>query len=126
MRKKASRFTDSDQAAPVDEYKEVRVSAAEYHQDKLDEFRAKMKEKLRNQFRNSFVQKGALTFNRNQGYPVPDETAGQLNTEASNENKEIDVPVSIPSKPIDCLENIEDQFGMKDKYDADPIYDDEI
>lgn len=107
------------------------MSAAEYHKEKLDDFRIKMKEKLKHQFRNSFVQKGRLTFNRENADVEPDQANEELVPELEadqNENKTEQKPPhsAEPSNKIDCLEDIEDKFDQKDKFDADPMYDEEI
>ena len=64
VKKRASRFSDATAPGPEEEFKEVKVSASEYHQSKLEDYKATVKLQLKEKFRNQFVQKGRLVFER--------------------------------------------------------------
>lgn len=122
VKKRVSRFTDREEEAPQEGYREVRVTASEYHKEKLEEYRAKMKEQLKSKFRNSFVQKGKLTFDKSKGNQ--EETHQEQNDHEEGE-EENENPENRPTEDIECLENLDDKFDEKDKFGEDPMYDDE-
>ena len=111
VQKKASRFSDAAQAAPGAPVQTVVVSAEEYHQAKLEDFKASLKSQLKEKFRASFVQRGQLTFDR----PAPkaeadaeDAADDERSEERANEHHE---------GQIETVANIDDIFRDKDKFD---------
>ena len=119
MKKRVSRFTDKDQEAPGDGYREVRVSANEYHKEKLEEFRASMKDQLKSRFRSSFVQKGKLEPKRPAQQDHDEqrsEDQGEDSEHYQSDEREDDEDQAnriLKTEDIECLENSAmNCFGM--------------
>ncbi len=116
VQKKPSRFTDASEAPPETPLQTVVVSAEEYHQTKLEDFKASLKSQLKEKFRSSFVQRGRLTFDR-PAANAAEESADDADDERDEEQKPEVHKNDHHEGQIETIENIEDIFRDTDKLD---------